>query len=82
MAVNVSAVQLLRSDLPHTVGLHVVAEGVETAEQLGFLREHGCDSVQGYWMARPMAAAACLEFVRNWAQPAGAPTSPSPVALP
>ena len=36
--------------------LKVVAEGVETREQLQFLREHGCDEVQGYLISRPVDA--------------------------
>lgn len=43
--------------LGHALGLKVVAEGVETAEQLEQLREMGCDLVQGYYFARPLAAA-------------------------
>ena len=40
----------------HSLRLDVVAEGVETAEQLEFLREHGCDYMQGYLIGTPMAA--------------------------
>lgn len=35
------------------VGMPVVAEGVETAEQLSLLRGKGCDQVQGYLVSRP-----------------------------
>jgi len=44
--------------LGHTLGLRVVAEGVETAAQLAQLRALGCDVVQGYYVARPQSAAA------------------------
>jgi len=42
--------------LSHSLGLQVVAEGVETNEQLDFLRRLGCDQVQGYLLDRPMPA--------------------------
>jgi diguanylate cyclase (GGDEF)-like protein/PAS domain S-box-containing protein len=47
--------------LGHNLGLKVVAEGVETAEQLEFLRANACDELQGYYFAKPMPAA---EFER------------------
>jgi diguanylate cyclase (GGDEF)-like protein len=42
--------------MAHSLGLKVVAEGVETAEQLNFLRDHGCDEMQGYYMSLPLTA--------------------------
>ncbi|MGY1764385.1 EAL domain-containing protein [Geodermatophilus sp. SYSU D00779] len=43
-------------ELSHTTGLTVVAEGVETAEQLATLAGIGCDAWQGFLIARPMPA--------------------------
>jgi predicted signal transduction protein with EAL and GGDEF domain len=39
--------------LGHGLGMSIVAEGVETQEQLGFLAEVGCDAVQGYFIGKP-----------------------------
>ena len=42
--------------MAHTLGMTVVGEGVETAEQEAYLRERGCDLVQGYYFGRPLVA--------------------------
>ena len=42
------------TDLAHALGHRVLAEGVETAAQLDFLREQGCDEAQGYFLGKPM----------------------------
>ncbi|HYT38325.1 MAG TPA: EAL domain-containing protein, partial [Acidimicrobiia bacterium] len=43
-------------DLAHALGLVVVAEGVETGDQVTHLRRLGCDLAQGYFFARPQPA--------------------------
>ena len=49
--------------MAHNLGLEVTAEGVENAEQLTFLSEHGCDMVQGYHLSRPLPAAEIERFL-------------------
>ncbi len=53
--------------MARTLRLTVVAEGVETAEQLHFLRKAACDELQGYHFSRPVDAIAFSQFVRNHA---------------
>ena len=50
--------------LGHSLGLEVVAEGVETAEQEAFLVREGCDAVQGFFYGRPMPEGDLAGFVR------------------
>jgi diguanylate cyclase (GGDEF)-like protein len=64
---NEDDVLLVKAILAMAKGLDlaVVAEGVETEEQLGFVTSQGCDSAQGYLLGRPMAEAAYLDHLRN-----------------
>jgi EAL domain-containing protein (putative c-di-GMP-specific phosphodiesterase class I) len=48
----------------HSLGLHVVAEGVETPEQLRFVSDEGCDEFQGYLLARAAPAGDAEELLR------------------
>ncbi|UQY86211.1 sensor domain-containing phosphodiesterase [Stenotrophomonas rhizophila] len=52
-------------NLARELGYHTVAEGVETAAQLQFLRENGCDEIQGYVLSKALSAEALLEVFRS-----------------
>ncbi|MHB1140148.1 MAG: EAL domain-containing protein [Sulfuricaulis sp.] len=52
--------------MAHTLGIKVIAEGVETAGHFRFLRQQGCDISQGYYCSRPLATEAFTELLRDW----------------
>ena len=54
-----AAIALAIIRMGHSLNLTVIAEGVETAAQLAFLRRHQCDQIQGYYFSRPLS-------VRQW----------------
>ena len=41
-------------DIIHALGMKTVTEGVEDANQNAYLREHGCDAIQGYFYSKPL----------------------------
>jgi diguanylate cyclase (GGDEF)-like protein len=51
--------------MAHSLHKRVVAEGIESIEQLDFLREHHCDCAQGYYLARPLPAASVTELLSS-----------------
>ncbi len=51
--------------IAHSFNLSVVAEGVETRQQLDFLTEHHCDAGQGYFFGKPMTAAGVTELLQS-----------------
>ena len=51
--------------LSKALNMRVLAEGVETTEQLDVLRKIKCDEIQGFYYARPMPEAQFIEYVRK-----------------
>jgi EAL domain-containing protein (putative c-di-GMP-specific phosphodiesterase class I) len=62
---NDAAICTATIQLAHSLGLGVVAEGVETSVQLEFLRRLGCDIVQGYFISKPLPAAEMTRFLKE-----------------
>lgn len=59
-----AAIAITIMAMAKTLNLRVLAEGVENAAQLKFLREFGCDEAQGYYFGRPASAAKITEMLR------------------
>jgi len=53
-------------DLVHNLGIHTVAEGIETVGQYDFLTDMNCDYIQGFLMSKPLKEADAIEFVEKY----------------
>jgi EAL domain-containing protein (putative c-di-GMP-specific phosphodiesterase class I) len=51
--------------LGRSLNLKVIAEGVESEEQMSFLRTHHCDEIQGYYFSKPLTALASADELRS-----------------
>ena len=60
-----AAIVLAIIRMAHTLKFEVIAEGVETAAQLTWLRKHDCDQIQGYLFSRPLPAAGIEEMLNH-----------------
>ena len=78
LCLNREGEELVRTivSMAHNLGMKVVAEGVETAEQFSLLASLGCEYVQGYYFSKPLEAAAMDAFMTQTK-----PTGASPAAL-
>jgi len=78
---NDAAIVRLAVQLAHNLGLHIVAEGVETAGAWGQLTEMGCQHAQGYYLSRPLPADELTSWLKR---KDGHPTAPlqSPTSQP
>ncbi|MFZ6004444.1 MAG: putative bifunctional diguanylate cyclase/phosphodiesterase [Actinomycetota bacterium] len=64
MTPSAAAIVAATIAMGHSLGLTLVAEGVETAEQRRFLADQGCDRVQGYFVGRPMPSEEIIDRLR------------------
>jgi diguanylate cyclase (GGDEF)-like protein/PAS domain S-box-containing protein len=75
---NDTAISTTIIAMARSLNLQVVGEGVETLEQVEFLRTHGCHTAQGYFFSRPLPARECLQFLEQGQRVPRVSTHPPP----
>jgi EAL domain-containing protein (putative c-di-GMP-specific phosphodiesterase class I) len=68
-------------NMARSLKLRVIAEGVETLEELEFLKAQSCDEAQGYYFARPMSAADFATLLVRGVPAPAVKSAPSPKAI-
>jgi len=63
-----AAITVATIDMAHALGLTVIAEGVETLEQRDFLKDYGCDGIQGFLYAAPMDKYKFLKWATQYSR--------------
>lgn len=63
---NAATIVIAIIDMAHTMNMQVIAEGVESEEQFNFLRQKGCDLVQGFYFCEPLPVNQLLKFIHNY----------------
>ncbi|HEX4007378.1 MAG TPA: EAL domain-containing protein [Acidobacteriaceae bacterium] len=71
MSTHAGSLVLVKSilGLARNLGMKVIAEGVETAQDAATLRTLGCEYIQGYWFSKPLPFEAAIRFVQTWQPP-------------
>jgi EAL domain-containing protein (putative c-di-GMP-specific phosphodiesterase class I) len=64
-------------EIGHELGIKVVVEGIENAAQMDFMKQNGCDIVQGYFFTRPLPPAAAVAWLKDYRSKL--PTVPLPL---
>ena len=64
---NAKSREIVKSvvDMSKRIGVHTLAEGVETVEQLDFLKDIGCEKAQGYYIGKPMPYRECIDYLKE-----------------
>lgn len=64
--INSASIILAIISMGHNLGAKVLAEGVETIQQLNYLKSHNCDEIQGYYISQGLTADKVLSFCKNF----------------